>query len=125
MESQALRTAFAAMRMATCGPAQAGLATATMECTSLRRAASALALELLPVARAGLVAAGVEAAEADVRLEDIQQRVVTGQTGAVWQRRCHERLLLSHPGPRALQAMLARYLEQSEAETPIHAWDRP
>ncbi len=88
--------------------------------------ASTLVLALLPVARNGLVAAGVEPAEADARLEDIQHRVATGQTGAVWQRRCHERLLLSHASPRAaLQAMLARYLDQSEAEVPVHAWDPP
>jgi hypothetical protein len=89
------------------------------------QAARALVLALLPVARAGLVAAGVEAAEADARLEDVRNRVATGQTGAVWQRRCHERLL-SNLGPRAaLQTMLARYLDQSETERPVHAWDPP
>ena len=52
-----------------------------------RVGAAELVPRLLPEARRGLVEAGVDAGEADRLLEVIGDRVASGQTGAVWQRR--------------------------------------
>ena len=49
--------------------------------------AAELVPRLLPEARRGLVEAGVEEAEADRLLGVLGDRVASGQTGAVWQRR--------------------------------------
>jgi hypothetical protein len=85
-----------------------------------------LARRLLPVAREGLVCAGVEAAEADAWLHIIEGRIESGTTGAVWQRRVFERALSRQPAPESLRTMLQRYLEQSEADAPVHTWpDEP
>lgn len=82
-----------------------------------------LITRLLPVARQGLLGGGVEAAEADAWLAHIQQRVTTGLTGAVWQRRGYEQALAARSPVDALRAMLVRYLDLSETDTPVHAWD--
>ncbi|MGE6756382.1 glutamate--cysteine ligase [Corallococcus interemptor] len=81
-----------------------------------------LVKQLLPVARRGLVAAGVEAAEADGLLDAISQRVALKQTGARWQRAVLERLEAHMPRQDALAAMLERYLELSEEGLPVHTW---
>jgi hypothetical protein len=81
-----------------------------------------LVKQLLPVARRGLVAAGVEAAEADGLLDIIAQRVALKQTGARWQRAVLERLEAHMPRQDALAAMLERYLELSEEGLPVHTW---
>jgi hypothetical protein len=84
--------------------------------------AATLVPELLPMARDGLVAAGVAATEVDRLLGVIAARVIAGQTGAVWQRR-----LLAALEPRlgregALVAMLNRYLELAATGQPVHSW---
>ena len=85
-------------------------------------AADRLARRLLPVAREGLVAAGVEADEADGLLDVIDARVAGGMTGAVWQRRMLERLEPDLGRAGALAAMLEGYLAHSASEEPVHAW---
>lgn len=77
---------------------------------------------LLPQARAGLVAAGVDAGEADARLGVIAARVSRGQTGARWQRRTLEVLARELPGERAQAAMLERYLTCARTGRPVHEW---
>jgi hypothetical protein len=81
-----------------------------------------LARRLLPVARDGLVGAGVDAAEAEAWLAIIQGRLDSGLTGAVWQRRVFERALGRSSAPESLRFMLQRYLELSEADAPVHTW---
>lgn len=85
-------------------------------------AARSLAERLLPVAREGLVAGGVEEAEADAWLSIIAARVASGVTGAVWQRAAYARALERHPPREALRAMLESYLARSEADAPVHTW---
>ena len=94
------------------------------------RAAGALIEELLPVARAGLLAARVAAEEADAHLSVIAARVRSGQTGASWQRQTLAVLERELPRPRALAAMLERYLACAATRAPVHSWpsaspDRP
>jgi len=81
-----------------------------------------LARRLLPLAREGLTQAGVDSAESGAWLGLIEGRLDSGVTGSVWQRRAFERALAQHPAPESLRIMLERYLELSEAETPVHTW---
>ncbi|QSQ19951.1 glutamate--cysteine ligase [Pyxidicoccus parkwayensis] len=77
---------------------------------------------LLPLAREGLVKAGVEADEADAMLAIIERRVALGRTGARWQRRVLARLAERMPREDALAAMLERYLLHADAGEPLHTW---
>lgn len=78
--------------------------------------------DLVPLARGGLVAAGVEADEADRLLGVIEARVATRSTGSAWQRRELRRRERRMPRPRALAAMTEAYLEHSAAGDPVHLW---
>ncbi|MDC0713708.1 glutamate--cysteine ligase [Stigmatella sp. ncwal1] len=82
----------------------------------------ALVRKLLPVARRGLVGAGVDAAEADAMLGIIEARVEARITGAGWQRRMLERLEAHMPRADALAAMLERYLQHAVSGRPVHEW---
>jgi len=84
--------------------------------------ASALALELLPVARRGLVRAGVDADEAGVLLDVIEARVRSRRTGAEWQLRTLARHEERLDRDAAIHAMLAEYLEHQESGRPVHEW---
>jgi hypothetical protein len=77
-----------------------------------------LAEELLPVARQGLVAAGVLADEADERLAVVARRLAGRMTGAKWQRT----RLGNRRDPAAFSEMLARYLELAEGGSPVAEW---
>jgi hypothetical protein len=81
-----------------------------------------LVLRLLPVARKGLVAAGVEPAEADAMLGIIQARVEARRSGAGWQRQMLARLEEKMPRVDALAALLERYRELAEGGAPVHTW---
>lgn len=90
------------------------------------RRADLLALELLPVARDGLVAVGgVEPREADRLLAIVEGRVRAGQTGARWQRRALAALEVRLGREEGLRAMLERYLALSEEGAPVHTWPVP
>ena len=77
---------------------------------------------LLPVARRGLVAAGVDAAEADALLGIIERRVALRRTGARWQREVLALLEAHMPRADALAAMLERYLRHADSGEPVHTW---
>lgn len=82
--------------------------------------------KLLPLAAEGLARWGVTAEVTDRYLPVIEQRCTTGRTGAAWQldtvaaleRRGADRV-------DALHGMLARYLDASEANEPVHSWPVP
>lgn len=78
--------------------------------------------KLLPVARRGLVEAGVDAAEADEMLGIIEARVAARRTGASWQRRVLAKLEERMPKADALAALLERYREHAESGAPVHEW---
>jgi gamma-glutamyl:cysteine ligase YbdK (ATP-grasp superfamily) len=84
--------------------------------------ATELALRLLPVARRGLVEAGVAPDEADAMLGIIEARVAARQTGARWQRRLLARLEERMPRVDALAALLERYREHAASGAPVHEW---
>jgi hypothetical protein len=72
--------------------------------------------ELIPIARHGLTAQGVDAGEIERWLGIVEQRVRSGRTGSVWQRHWIDR-----SGP-AFQHMLADYLEHQRSEAPVYEW---
>ncbi len=84
--------------------------------------AAELVAELLPTARQGLLRAGVVAVEADRLLEVISGRVVSGQTGAAWQRATLAAAERGLDRERALAVMLDRYLQCADTGRPVHTW---
>lgn len=93
------------------------------ECGVTPFSATALAARLLPLARHGLLQAGVEPDEADACLDTIDRRLATRTTGARWQRRAFAEALATTANREAAAArMLARYSELSETEAPVHSW---
>ncbi|MCB0377005.1 MAG: hypothetical protein KDD33_00805 [Bdellovibrionales bacterium] len=73
--------------------------------------------DLIPKAKQGLRAAGVDAAEIEFYLEqNIHQRVLSGQNGARWQR-----AFIDRQG-RDFQALTQTYLERQMSGTPVHKW---
>ena len=87
--------------------------------------AATLIEQLLPQARAGLLSAGVELAEADALLAVIAARVRSRQTGAAWQRRTLAALEHELPRPMALAVMLERYVACVDTAAPVHSWPSP
>jgi hypothetical protein len=84
--------------------------------------AAELVPELLPVARQGLLDAGVAAAEADPLLGVIRARVASGQTGAAWQRTALAAAERGRGRDQALAVMLGRYLSCAATGQPVHTW---
>ncbi|GHE32713.1 hypothetical protein GCM10017673_39430 [Streptosporangium violaceochromogenes] len=78
-----------------------------------------LALDLLPVAAAGLERVGVDPGEAEWTLDVIRERVRLRRTGAVWQR---EALGDRAADPAARARMVTRYRELALTGRPVHAW---
>jgi hypothetical protein len=72
--------------------------------------------ELLPMARHGLKALGVDAAEGARYLDVVRMRVQTGQDGAAWQRGFVDR-----HGRDPLR-LTAAYLENQRSGAPVHEW---
>ncbi len=80
---------------------------------------------LLPLARAGLDAWGIDASVSDRLLGIIEGRCVTHQNGAEWQARTFHRIDDSEqPAERrdAFRAMLGRYVEHMHTNEPVHTW---
>jgi gamma-glutamyl:cysteine ligase YbdK (ATP-grasp superfamily) len=77
---------------------------------------------LLPVARVGLLEAGVEPGEVDTFLGVVTQRLRSRRTGARWQRELLTRLESRQPRHEALAVLLARYRSHSETGVPVHEW---
>jgi len=72
--------------------------------------------ELLPLARRGLLALEIDAADAAEYLDIIAARVESGRTGADWQRR-----FLARHGSDLSELTLA-YLERQRGGQPVHEW---
>jgi gamma-glutamyl:cysteine ligase YbdK (ATP-grasp superfamily) len=79
---------------------------------------------LLPLAREGLSHWGVDPAVAGRLLDIIEQRCLTGQTGAAWQIATVAELS-THSGldrREALRQMTLRYVEHMHTNEPVHTW---
>jgi hypothetical protein len=79
---------------------------------------------LLPMARQGLDAWGVDPAESERLLGIIEQRCVVGQNGASWFADHFHARLGAAGGDRldALRATLNEYREQMHTNEPVHTW---
>jgi hypothetical protein len=84
--------------------------------------ASDLIPQLIPIARRGLTANGVDAEEADRLLGLFQTRVSCRMTGARWQKRVLSGLEKGLTRDAALAAMLERYVACAHAGSPVHCW---
>jgi gamma-glutamyl:cysteine ligase YbdK (ATP-grasp superfamily) len=82
--------------------------------------------KLLPQAADGLARWGVETDVTDRFLSIIEQRCISRRTGAAWQLDTVAALEATGADRRtALRGMLARYLESSAANEPVHSWPLP
>jgi len=84
---------------------------------------------LLPLAREGLTGWGVDPALAAELLDVIEQRCLTGQTGASWQIGTVKSLTgraLAEAGPadraEALRQMTQLYIDHMHTNAPVHTW---
>jgi gamma-glutamyl:cysteine ligase YbdK (ATP-grasp superfamily) len=78
---------------------------------------------LLPMARTGLEAWGVEIDEIDRLLGIIEERCRVGQNGASWFRdRVHERTSAGSDRGEALRMTLLDYRERMHTNEPVHTW---
>jgi gamma-glutamyl:cysteine ligase YbdK (ATP-grasp superfamily) len=81
---------------------------------------------LLPLASDGLARWGVNPAHTDRLLGIVEERCLTGQTGAAWQIATTAALQRSGADrPKALRQMTHRYIEHMHANEPVHTWPTP
>jgi hypothetical protein len=77
---------------------------------------------LLPLAHQGLEAWGVSPTDRDRLLGVIEQRCLTGRTGASWfVGRMHDRR--GEDRGDALRATLLEYQQRMHTNDPVHSWD--
>ncbi len=81
-----------------------------------------LVLRLLPLARQGLLEAGVEPDDVEPLLEILAARAESGLTGAAWQRRTLATLETRMDRDQALAGMFERYLAVAASGEPVHRW---
>lgn len=86
------------------------------------RPAREVVAELLPLAQAGLLSAGVSASEATLWLGIVQQRLQRNLTGTAWQDATVAELSQTLDRPSALSIMLERYMKNSESGEPVGQW---
>jgi len=77
---------------------------------------------LLPLAREGLARIGIDAAECDLYLGEVERRLARRRTGAIWQRARLAALKQDMPLARAQQALLEEYMAYSEQNRPVAEW---
>jgi hypothetical protein len=79
---------------------------------------------LLPMARSGLDAWGVDAEERDRLLGIIEQRCLTGRNGASWfVEAFHRRLQDCGDRGEAMRRALNDYRARMHTNEPVHTWD--
>jgi gamma-glutamyl:cysteine ligase YbdK (ATP-grasp superfamily) len=89
-------------------------------------AAELVLRRLLPMARDGLARWGADPAVAGRLLGIIEQRCLTGQTGAAWQVAATGALAARGlDRPEALRQMTLRYIEHMHSNEPVHTWPLP
>lgn len=77
---------------------------------------------MIPVARAGLAAIGIDASESDYYLGIIEERLALRRSGAVWQQRKLAQLRESLTEQDALHALLEAFMEHAPTNLPIARW---
>jgi hypothetical protein len=78
---------------------------------------------LIPLARRGLLEWGVEAGDVDYYLGIIEERTLSGMSGAGWQLATYRHLVESGlDGDQATHELVRRYQQRSYGSTPVHTW---
>ncbi len=77
---------------------------------------------LLPLAREGLDAIGIDRAESARYLGVIEQRLEAGRNGSIWQQQMLDELDANMPREAALHELLERFLANSTANLPVAEW---
>ncbi len=78
--------------------------------------------ELLPLAREGLKSATIDAADVDLYLGTIEERVRTGQTGARWALNSLDALGTEGTRDSRLRALTAEMHRRQQMDEPVHRW---
>jgi len=78
--------------------------------------------ELLPIARAGLVRAGINRSDIDRYLHIIDERVATGKNGAHWQVQNFRRLADAYGAGVASVALTQSIRNRQDSGDPVHTW---
>lgn len=76
----------------------------------------------LAMASRGLESIGIATAEAESYMDVIRERLATGQSGAVWQKRKLAQLKQQMPQQEALHQLLENFMGHSEANLPVAQW---
>ena len=76
----------------------------------------------LDMAARGLASIGIATTEAERYMDVIRERLASGQTGAVWQRRKLAQLKQQMPDDEALHQLLESFMGHSEANLPVAHW---
>jgi len=103
-------------------------AVAGVEAPGDRLPADQLVVQLVDVARKGLLSRGVESSDFEPLLEVIRERAESGQTGAVWQRRILNQMgtedadCPEKSDEHRLERLVERYVELSNEGQPVHRW---
>ncbi|MCP4596666.1 glutamate-cysteine ligase family protein [Neptuniibacter sp.] len=88
----------------------------------VKKSVLSIAEEIIPIAYKGLKELGVDDKEADYYLVIMKQRINSGMTGALWQRREFQRLVRKMPDHAALTRMMQRYMDYSAENVPVSEW---
>ncbi len=81
-----------------------------------------LVSELIPLAREGLAAAGVDGGDAEACLEVVRQRVERGRTGARWMIESLARMRDKGTRAEQMAALTAATVRRQEEGAPVHEW---
>lgn len=93
------------------------------QCACEEQTAAAIIAAMLPVARRGLVAIGIDDASISHYLSIIERRLANGQTGARWQlARLAQSGAETRPDATDLRAMLEAYMEYGADNDPVAEW---
>jgi gamma-glutamyl:cysteine ligase YbdK (ATP-grasp superfamily) len=87
-----------------------------------RHGVSEIVASLLPTAREGLAAIGLEGAEINRYLGVIEERLEAGQSGAVWQQQKLAQLKQTMPAEQALHELLECFIGHSADNVPVAQW---
>lgn len=78
--------------------------------------------EMLPLAKTGLRTIGLQDEEIQRYMDVIEERLASGQSGAVWQRRTLDKLKQRMPEKQALHELLETFMGFSEQNLPVAQW---
>jgi CBS domain-containing protein/gamma-glutamyl:cysteine ligase YbdK (ATP-grasp superfamily) len=122
-EDVAAETDFADAKMSFEAAARLGLEAPLRWFGATRTAAELIGDELLPLAREGLVGAGIDTEDADRYLGVIERRVRTGTTGARWAVQSMAQMRGRGTPAERLVALTAAVVARQREDRPVSEWE--